>query len=420
MAAVGLLVLGLICAGLSTVATFGPRRPDRLAYGWFLLGLVTGELAPLHLMWQALVAATLVALGALDAPIGVAGGALLLLAWTGLVVAELRQARTPSITATALGERRRGARTERRRGARTERRGERTRPLALLRPLRPPAAGLERVSDLAYGDDEHQRLDVLRRPTGAPAPVVVHVHAGSWTGGRRDRQARTLRSCFAGAGWITVNMGYRVSPAATFPDHVVDVKRVLAWVREHAGELGADPSSVLLSGVSAGAHLAALAALTPNVAEWQPGFEDRDTSVLGCVSISGIYDLLDRHDDHPGSKRIPFLSHVVLKSDPEAQRSAWDAGSPIERVHAGAPPFFVIHARDDALVWREEAQRFVGALRTVSRSEVAYAELPGAQHAFETFYSVRSVAVAAAAVTFAERVRQASANQWAVAGRALG
>ncbi len=196
-----------------------------------------------------------------------------------------------------------------------------------------------------------------------------------------------------------------MSPEATFPDHVIDVKRVIAWVRAQADDLGADPSCIVLSGVSAGTHLSVLAALTPNEPAWQPGFEQADTSVSGCIAVSGIYDLLDRNGDHPGSKLVPFMTSVVLKSDPVADRAAWDAASPICRVHAAAPPVFAIHAAQDALVWREEARRFVDALRAVSLAPVAYAELPGAQHAFETFYSVRSAHTAMAAVRFAEWLR---------------
>ena len=210
--------------------------------------------------------------------------------------------------------------------------------------------------------------------------MLIHVHGGSWTGGRRARQSRTLRTQFASAGWISVSAGYRVSPEATFPDHVIDVKRVIAWVRAQADDLGADPSCIVLSGVSAGTHLSVLAALTPNEPAWQPGFEQADTSVSGCIAVSGIYDLLDRNGDHPGSKLVPFMTSVVLKSDPVADRAAWDAASPICRVHAAAPPVFAIHAAQDTLVWREEARRFVDALRAVSLAPVAYAELPGAQH----------------------------------------
>jgi acetyl esterase/lipase len=438
MASLALLVLGVLCAESSVVAVVGPRRPDRLAYLWFLQSLLTGELACLHVVWETAVTAGLVALGALDQATGWIGLVLMIVAECGLIVAQWRQTRAAPVldaalraaTAGAPGElppaigsigRRRKRRLVRRRASTPPATG-RVRLLGLLRPLHPPDHGVEAINDVAYGSHVRQRIDILRpRVLEGRAPVLIHMHGGSWTGGRRARQSRTLRTHFARSGWISISAGYRVSPEATLPDHVIDVKRVIAWVRAQADDLGADPSCIVLSGVSAGTHLSVLAALTPNEAAWQPGFEQADTSVSGCIAVSGIYDLLDRNGDHPGSKLVPFMTSVVMKSDPVTDRAAWDAASPIFRVNAAAPPIFAIHAAQDALVWREEARRFVDALRAVSQAPVAYAELPGAQHAFETFYSVRSAHTAMAAVRFGEWLRaDPTTRAQRVAARARG
>ena len=108
--------------------------------------------------------------------------------------------------------------------------------------------------------------------------------------GFRERQGLPLMRHLAARGWVCFSIGYRLSPRATFPEHLLDVKRGLAWVREHAAEHGADPDFVVLCGNSAGAHLAALAALTANDARYQPGFEEVNTSVAGCIGLYGIYD----------------------------------------------------------------------------------------------------------------------------------
>ncbi len=75
-------------------------------------------------------------------------------------------------------------------------------------------------------------------------------------------------------GWVCVSIDYRVSPKHTWPDHIVDVKRALAWIKENIAEYGGDPDFVAITGGSAGGHLSSLAALTPNDPQWQPGFED--------------------------------------------------------------------------------------------------------------------------------------------------
>jgi acetyl esterase/lipase len=75
-----------------------------------------------------------------------------------------------------------------------------------------------------------------------------------------------------------------------------------------------------------------------------------------------------------------------LRDDPERFRKA----SPVRLVHEGAPPFFILHGRHDLLVPVWTMRRFVEELRGVSRSPVVYAELPGGQHAFDVFPSIRT------------------------------
>jgi acetyl esterase/lipase len=192
-------------------------------------------------------------------------------------------------------------------------------------------------------------------------------------------------------GWVCVTANYRLSPHATFPDHLIDLKRALRWVKEHVAEYGGDPGFVLVTGGSAGGHLAALVALTQNDPRYQPGFEEVDTSVRGCVPFYGVYDFADRHGSWPHDGLRQFLGRQVMKGSLEEIPETWDEASPITRVSAEAPPFFVIHGQSDTLVPVGQAREFVKALREKSREPVVYAELPGAQHAFELFPSLRTL-----------------------------
>ena len=85
-----------------------------------------------------------------------------------------------------------------------------------------------------------------------------------------------------------------------------------------------------------------------------------------------------------------MLADRVMRCTKEENPELWDRGSPLSHVHEGAPPMFVIQGTHDSLVWVEEAQTFVSALEQVSKEPVVYGELPGAQHAFEVFHSVRT------------------------------
>jgi acetyl esterase/lipase len=197
----------------------------------------------------------------------------------------------------------------------------------------------------------------------------------------------------AARGWVCISANYRLSPRATFPDHVIDLKRAIAWVREHGAEHGGDPGFVVVTGGSAGGHLAALVALTAGEPEYQPGFEQVDTAVQACVAFYGVYDFTDRHHvwRHDGLLRL--LERSVLKVPFRDAADAFERASPIARIRPGAPPFFVIHGTHDTMVPVAEARHFCDVFRRVAGSPIVYAEIPGAQHAFELFPSVRSLLV---------------------------
>ena len=180
-----------------------------------------------------------------------------------------------------------------------------------------------------------------------------------------------------------ISANYRLRGGARFPDPLIDVKKALAWVREHGREQGADPRAVFVAGSSAGAHLAAMAALTPNDPAFQPGFEDMDTSVSGAVCLYGYYGPVD------GS----------VKS------------SPMTYPGDDAPPFFLAHGDRDTLTIVDDARRFVERLRRSSANPVVYAELPGGQHGFDFFHSIRFDTVVAAIEAFGAWVTRSAEGE---------
>jgi acetyl esterase/lipase len=256
---------------------------------------------------------------------------------------------------------------------------------------------------VSYGPHGRANLaDIWRRrdlPRDGKAPVLVQVPGGAWVIGRRRPQGYPLMSHLAARGWVCVSLNYRVSPLHTWPDHIVDVKRALAWVKENIAGYGGDPNFVAITGGSAGGHLCALAALTPNDPKFQPGFEDSDTSVVAAVPVYGRYDWFST--DAEGRREfVGLLEKFVVKRKFSTHRDIYIDASPIRQVRADAPPFFVLHGHDDSLIPVVEAQEFVEELRAVSKSPVAYAELPNAQHAFDIFGSPRAHQSAEAVARF--------------------
>ena len=262
--------------------------------------------------------------------------------------------------------------------------GDRPLPLAriVFAPLYFRRRDVRRVANIRYGDAGRKNLlDVYcRRDQASGGAVLVHLHGGALVMGKKNRDALPRLYRLASQGWVCVSANYRLRPAAQFPDYLIDVKKVIAWVREHAHEYSADehsadPAVVFIAGTSAGGQLAALAALTPNDPGYQPGFEHADTSVAGAICLNGYYG------------------------------EAGGVDSPLACDMRGAPPFFLAHGDRDSLVAVEAARLFAARLRAGSANPVVYAELPGAQHGFDRFHSLRFAAVIAGIEAFTSYIR---------------
>jgi acetyl esterase/lipase len=225
--------------------------------------------------------------------------------------------------------------------------------------------------------------------------------------GEKREQGKPMLYELVTRGWVCLAINYRLSPRATWPAQIVDAKRAVAWVRAHIAEYGGDPAFVAVSGGSAGGHLSALLALTPGAPEFQPGFEQSDTSVDACVPFYGVMDLTgtDVGAARYGSGLLKLLEGRVMKVRASERPELFRAASPTYRVHAEAPPFFVLHGRNDTLVPVTVARTFVTALRSVSLAPVAYAELPLAQHAFDVLASLRCRATTSGVVAFLDAAR---------------
>src|SRR5699024_3532541 len=250
-------------------------------------------------------------------------------------------------------------------------------------------------------------LDIYRpRAGGKQLPVLLQVHGGAWMIGSKDHQGLPLMLHTARNGWLCVAINYPLSPTARWPDHIVAVKRAIAWIRDNIADYGGDPDHIAITGGSAGGHLAALTALSPNEPQFQPGFGSADTTVQACVPLYGVYDFAATSGSAASRFRLRrVLARYVVGTDPDQHRERYLQASPLDRITAAAPPFFVLHGTDDTLVPVGEARQFTEQLRPHSRNPVAYAELSGAQHAFDIFGSIRSTHVIRGIHRFLEYTR---------------
>ncbi len=401
------LAVSLIGAVL-VVNAFRPARHQLLIVPSFFAGWYTAEMPLWHIVWQAAATVAFALEGALGSWPGWVALGVNAAAWTGLVVHARLSAGAGGVFSRAEAEMGLPAADVDDlpgHGGQTMWRFPR-----LVYPLPRPVRSVQVVRNVDYWGDgvRAHRLDIIRRRGEAPAgaPVLVYIHGGAWVIGDKREQGLPLLYELARRGWVAVTINYRLSPKATWPDHIVDCKRALSWVRANIAEYGGDPGFIAVSGGSAGGHLSALLALTPGDRVFQPGFEEADASVDACVPFYGVYDMTaGRGTSHYDAGLLTLLERRVFKRKVAEDPAVFEAASPLCRVNADAPPFFVVHGTNDTLVPVTEARGFVAALRALSRAPVYYAELPYTQHAFDVLPSVRSAHAVAAVVRFLEGVR---------------
>lgn len=401
----GVSVLG----ALLVLNAFRPLRAGILVVQSFFAGWYTAEMPLWHIVWQAAATVVFGYLGAFSAWPGWLGLGVAVASWVGLGVHASIANRAHHVLTQAEEE----VPLPKVEGIDLPSSGRDTmwRFPRLVYPLPRPSFVARTIRNIDYLGDGRRahKLDVIVRRGEQPqgAPVFIYIHGGAWMIGDKREQGFPLLYELARRGWVGVTINYRLSPKATWPDHVVDCKRAIAWVREHIAEYGGDPGFIAVSGGSAGGHLAALVALTPGDAAFQPGFEQADTSVDACVPIYGQYDMTVHGGGSTLRDRgeLDMFERRIFKTRYADHPEVFEAASPIYRVHGDAPPFFVIHGRNDTLIPVADAREFVERLRDVSESPVLYAELPYTQHAFDVMPSVRSAHAVAAVVRFLEGVR---------------
>jgi len=100
-----------------------------------------------------------------------------------------------------------------------------------------------------------------------------------------------------------------------------------------------------------------------------------------------FYDLTNVDNMH--GLMMPLLEHVVMQRRLADHQQLYEDASPMFRVHRDAPPFFVLHGENDAVVPHSQARSFATALRAAGAGTVSYAEIPNAHHAFDTIATLR-------------------------------
>lgn len=217
-------------------------------------------------------------------------------------------------------------------------------PLHTFNTLVPKDANARKVAEgLAYGEHPRQRLDIYA-PVESPdvrLPVIVFFYGGSWDSGTRtgyDFAGRAL----AAQGFVVVVPDYRLVPEVRYPGFVEDGAAALRWVAANVADHGGDPERVVLSGHSAGAHIAAMLTYDKR---W---LGEAHAMLRGFAGLAGPYDFLPLDT---ASTRAAFGEWPDL---PETQPITW--------ADAGDPPALLLTGEEDTTVKPRNSRALAAAL----------------------------------------------------------
>lgn len=242
----------------------------------------------------------------------------------------------------------------------------------------PLPASVQAVLDQPYGAHRLQRFDVYAPRDARDAPVVVHWHGGGWTHGYRQ-WVRFMAPHVTRLGAILVAPSYRLAPEHPLPAVVDDALDLLASVRQRAAEWGGAPDRLVLTGHSAGGHLAALVALSAAARRRR---DVQDEAIRACLPLSGIMDL-QSVDPTPGSLEERVYTHVLRGLD-AAQDVVY---SPLSWTRGNRIPFDLSVGECDSARVRRSNRR-LAALLAAQDVPVALHELAGRDH-FQTHLDLR-------------------------------
>jgi acetyl esterase/lipase len=237
-------------------------------------------------------------------------------------------------------------------------------------PPHPPVipSDVKVVKGVAYGPHPKNVLDILT-PGGAPRdarPGAIVIHGGGWIGGSRDWVAELVCLRFIEKGFVVANVEYQVAKDAKAPAAVDDVLRAARWFLENTPKFGVDPSRVVVTGDSAGGHLALMVGMWP----------ETPPRVRAVVNFFGITDV---NDQLAGSNRRP--STVQWVPEQEGRDELAQRMSPLMYARAGLPPILTIHGTADPSVPYEHAVKLTKAIQSAGGTAILVT-VEGGGHGF--------------------------------------
>ena len=243
------------------------------------------------------------------------------------------------------------------------------------RQLWPEATGSRRTSPISpRTTGKPNSTFISPRMSSGPTPTLIYIHGGGWTGG--DRQAAFFNTMpYLEMGWAVVNVSYRLARISLAPAAVEDCRCALRWVISKAKDYNFDVNKLVVTGNSAGGHLALTTGMLPASAGLErqcPGNEElKVAAIVNWYGITDVGDLLDG----PNMKTyaVTWLSSLTNRYE-IAKRV-----SPLEYVRPGLPPILTIHGDADPTVPYSHGTRLHEALNKAGVPNQLLT-IPGGKH----------------------------------------
>lgn len=200
------------------------------------------------------------------------------------------------------------------------------------------------VTDIAYGQQPWQKLDVY--PQTKKSPVVVFIHGGSWRHGRKD-QYRFAADGFIRKGYTVVIPDYikHPSPQARYPRFVEDAAQAVAWVKANISQHNGDADNIFLAGHSAGAHTVAMIATD---GQFLKNVSLSEKDIRGVAGIAGPYSFIPDW----------YVTEAVF--GPPDRYPLMDA---LNYVDGSEPDMLLLHSKDDIQVGQYNQQKLAASLQ---------------------------------------------------------
>jgi len=233
-------------------------------------------------------------------------------------------------------------------------------------------------ADIVYREvaGDQVRLDVCPSADSAELrPAVLLIHGGAFTAGDKDTQQwRETCIWLAEAGYVAINLNYRLAPEHIFPAAIEDIQAAVLWTRDNAATYGIDPQRVGVLGGSAGANLAQLLGAAGS------GPTDQGARVSAVVSLSGAADLTERGLslgeplDVQIDRVLEYLGCAGISDCPAAA-----AASPITHVDPSDPAFLLVQSEQESLPVEQTSAMATALAAAGGNAEVLIQ--PGPAHA---------------------------------------